>query len=419
MPFKSVINEYYAKDISKKIRSARKTQMQNGQYTAHVAPLGYIKDPKDRHKLIIEEQGAAVVKRIFELAVSGFGTGKIANQLNDEGIPTARQHWEFANPDIHWDWNYHPDLPAYWKSSTVRNILVNRTYTGTFVGHKYQTKSFKNRKVVKIPEEDWIVVPNVHPRIVDEETFALAQRVLKIKQRENSQQHENIYVGFLKCSDCDSNLSLKYTKASSGLHIRGFMCNRYRSKNIGTYGSTCTAHYISEKVLQNTLLTSIRNFAERAKAHENDIIAFAETLCKSCGDKVAKQAQSEIARLTKRKSELDTIINKMYEDYALGAITAERYQSVSAKYEAELRQVRERLNTLEQTLSERENQTENNVRFLEAIAKYTDIEEITRPMLVELIDRIVVYNGEGKGKNRQQQVDIYYRFSGVVDIKEV
>ena len=282
LPFKSVINEYYAKDISKKIRSARKVQMQNGQYTAHVAPLGYIKDPQDRHKLVIEEQGARVVRRIFELAASGLGTGKIARQLNDERIPTARQHWEFANPDVHWDWNYHPDIPACWKSSTVRNIITNRTYTGMFVGHKYTTKSFKNRKVVKVPESEWIEVPGVHPVLIDEKTWELAQRVLKIKQRANNKKHENIYVGFLKCSDCGTGLSLKYTPAANGSHIRGFMCNRYRSPALSNGLKICSAHYVSEKVLEQALLTSIRKFAEAAKANalhaNNDIAPFKNIL---------------------------------------------------------------------------------------------------------------------------------------------
>jgi len=415
LPFKSVINEYYAKDISKKIRSARKVQMQNGQYTAHVAPLGYIKDPQDRHKLVIEEQGARVVRRIFELAASGLGTGKIARQLNDEKIPTARQHWEFANPDVHWDWNYHPDIPACWKSSTVRNIITNRTYTGMFVGHKYTTKSFKNRKVVKVPESEWIEVPGVHPVLIDEKTWELAQRVLKIKQRANNKKHENIYVGFLKCSDCGTGLSLKYTPAANGSHIRGFMCNRYRSPALSNGLKICSAHYVSEKVLEQVLLTSVRKFAEAAKTNEDNYMAYAGNLAKSSGNKALKQAKSEATRLGKRNSELDTIISRMYEDYALGTITVERYQAMASKYEQEQVQVRERLDALNQQLSAQENQQENNIRFLKTIRQYTEAESITRQMLVELMEKIVIFTGTGRGKDRDQRIDIYYRINGLVD----
>ena len=415
MPFKSVINEYYAKDISKKIRSARKAQMQNGQYTAYVAPLGYIKDPHDKHKLIIEEHGARVVRRIFGLAVSGLGTGKIAIQLNDENIPTARQHWAFANPDVTWDWNYHPDLPTCWKSSTVRNILTNRTYIGTFVGHKHMTKSFKNRKVVKVPEDEWIMVPGVHPVIIDDETFNLAQKVLKIKHRANIQRHDNIYVGFLKCSDCGTGLSLKYTTASSGNPIRGFMCNRYRSPAVTNGQRICSAHYVSEKVLENIVLISIRTFAETAKVHENDYLAFTANLVKPGNDKTNKQAKNEAVRLEKRNTELDTIINRLYEDYALGTINAERYQKMSSQYEQEQSQMRERLNMISQSLTAQDSQNENNDRFVEVVRQYTDVEIITRKMLVSLIDKIVIFNGTGRGKERNLQIDIHYRFSGLVD----
>jgi hypothetical protein len=391
--------------------------MQNGQFTGHVAPIGYIKDPENKHKLIIEERSAELVRYIFSLAAGGLGTGKIASRLNTERVPTIREHWHMVNPDVTWDWRYTPSTGTTptWRSKAICDILTNKTYIGTFVGNKSQTKSFKNRKIVKLPESEWIEIPGIHPVLIDEETFNLAQRVLKIKQRENNQKHENIYVGFLKCSDCGTGLSLKYTTAASGSIIRGFMCNRYRSPAMTGGVKVCTAHYISEKTLEAALLASIRNQGEAAKTNEGTLAEYAAGLVKSSNDKTLRQAKSEISRLNRRNAELDTIISRMYEDYALGTITVERYQSMALKYEQEQTQVRERLNILNQQLTTQETQQDGNIRFLKAVRQYTDVETITRQMLVELVDKIVIFNGTGKGKHRDQQIDIYYRINGLVD----
>jgi esterase/lipase len=161
----------------------------------------------------------------------------------------------------------------------------------------------------------------------------------------------------------------------------------------------------------------VRKFAAEAKKHEDDYVAYAAKLAKSGTDKTLRQAKSEATRLNKRNVELDTIINRMYEDYALGTITVERYQAMASKYEQEQIQVRERLDTLTNALTAQESQQDNNIRFLKAVRQYTEAESITRQMLVELIEKIVIFNGNGKGKDRDQQIDIYYRIKGLVDSK--
>jgi hypothetical protein len=300
----------------------------------------------------------------------------------------------------------------------VRTILQNRTYIGAFVGHKYAKKSFKNKKILRVPEAEWIEVPGMFPAIIDEETFNLAQKVLQIKQRETKRKYENIYVGFLKCSDCGVGLSLKYRKGADGNPIHSFVCNRYRSAAETNGNNPCTIHYVTEKRIESALLASIRKFAEAAKAHEADYIAYAEKLVKSSDNTAMKQMETQLTRLKKRKTELYTIISRMYADYALGTITVELYQEMVSKYEQERTQVSERLDALNQSLADKESAKENTAAFLKTIRQYTEAETITRQMLVELIDKIVIHNGTGERSYRSQQIDIHYRINGLVDTEK-
>jgi DNA invertase Pin-like site-specific DNA recombinase len=415
MPFKSVINEYYARDISKKIRSARKVRAQKGEFSACIAPIGYVKDPKDRHRLIVEESGAKIVKYIFELAISGLGTTKIAHKLNDEGIPSIRRRWAKIYPDM--AFNYERRLPPAWSACSVQAVLKNRTYLGSVINGKSTTKSFKNRKIVLNPKESWVEVSNMHEAIIDENTFNMAQRVICMKQRDNTTHYDNIYAGFLKCSDCGTGLSYKGTRHRSGAST-SFICTRYRTQKEIERGRGCTGHYISSRVLEDSVLGSIRKYAAEAKAHENDLASFAESIVKDNSNAILRQTKNEFDRISQRKDELDTIIERIYEDSILGNISIERYQSMSAKYEQELSQIAERLNELNFKMNAESGRVDNAVRFLAVVQKYTNAQTLTRQMLIELVEKIVVYNAIGRGKNRKQRVDIYFRFEWMVDSNE-
>ena len=415
MPFKSVINEYYARDISKKVRSAKKIRAQKGEFCAHIAPLGYIKDPQDRHRLIVEEEGARIVRYIFELAVSGLGTMRIANRLNDEGISTIRRHWAKIYPGITFD--YAPHLPPAWRSGSVRGVLKNRAYLGSVVNGKSTTKSFKNRKIVPNPKDSWVEVPNMHEAIIDENTFDLAQMVICVKQRENTTHYENIYAGLLRCSDCGTGLSYKVTAHKSGVS-EAFVCTRYRTRKDAERGRGCTGHYVSLRVLEDAVLGSVRRYAAQAGVHENDLVAFAESIVKGSGDAAMRQTKGEFDRLSRRKNELDTIVERMYEDLALKTISIERYKSMSAKYEQESAQINKRLDELKCRMAAESDRADNAFRFLTAVQKYTGAQTITRPMLVELVEKIVVHNAAGRGKDRKQRIDIYFRFDWAVDSTE-
>lgn len=257
----------------------------------------------------------------------------------------------------------------------------------------------------------------MHEAIIDENTFDLAQRVIGVKQRENTTRYENIYTGLLRCSDCGTGLSYKVTAHKSGAS-EAFVCTRYRTRKDAELGRSCTGHYVSSRVLEGTVLASVRRYAAQARAHENDLVAFAESIVKNSGDATMRQNKSEFDRLSRRKNELDTIVERMYEDLALKTISIERYKSMSAKYERELAQINKRLDELTRKMTAESDRADNAVRFLTAVQKYTDAQTITRPMLIELVEKIVVHNATGRGKTRKQKLDIYFRFNWPIDSTE-
>jgi len=407
MAFKSVINEFYARDASKKIRSSLKTKAEQGWFLGTYPPLGYIKSPADNHKLIVEEKGAEMVRYIFGLSANGMPCGKIANRLRDEGVPTIREY--FHSIGIFQKDSFSPMYPPKWQSSSVRHLLQNQVYLGFVVNNKMTNKSFKNKKRVERPENEWTIIPGMHEPLVDERTFDMAQRTVKTRQRKVYGQHENIFSGYLKCATCGTNLSISWTD-----HIKCgavFFCNQYR---IRTYkdGKICTAHYIPYDKVYEAVLHDIRVIAEIAKRNEDDIQAYADSLAKSGGDKESSLAEKEMDRLKRRDAELDTIIQKLIEQNALGMITDERFVIATAAYEREQAELKRKIAELQERLTSGRDKKENLVKFLNTIKRYVDVPALDRALLNELVEKVVVHEASEKGANRKQKLEFHYRFIG-------
>ena len=411
MPFKSVVNEYYARDISRKVRSAYRTKALNGEFTAAYAPYGYKKDPANEHQLIVDENVAGTVQRIFQMAADGLSPYKIGRQLSSEKILTPRayvaeQYGKYKNC-------FHPKYPTDWNHGTIVTILQNREYLGHFVGNKSTTKSFKNRKLVRNPEEEWIEIPNTHQPIVEQYVFDMAQKVAKVKKRENTAGHDNIFAGLLKCSDCGR--ALGYVKGKTEGHEGAYNCNLYRQKAT----RYCTAHYITHKSLYQLVLDDIKRNAQIAKQYEDELSEYAQKLASGNADYKYKRVQKELDQHKQRSDELDTIIKKLFEQNAFGVISDERFLSMSADYEREQKDLTARIAELKTQLEKRDAESSNTTKFLHAVRKYSNITELTASILNDLIDSIVVYNAEGRSrKNRVQRVEINYKFIGLMQMDE-
>ena len=411
MPFKSVINEYYARDISRKVRSAYRTKALNGEFTAAFAPYGYLKDPENKHCLIIDEETAPVVKKIFQMAAEGLTPFKIAKQLSNDKILTPRAY--LAHRFGKYKNCFPVKYPEDWSNATIMAILQNRAYLGHMVGNKSTTKSFKNRKQVAIPKAEWIEIQNTHPQLVDEYLFDTAQKVVRVKKRENSKGEPNIFAGLLKCSDCGA--SLGYVKGKTEGHQGAYNCNVYRKKNL----RYCTAHYITHKALYQLVFEDIKRNAQIAKQYEDELSEYARKVASGNDNCKFKRLQKELDKLKQRDSELDTIIKKLFEQNALGVISDERFILMSKDYEVEQNKSAERIAELQGQLEKRDTEGSNTAKFLNAVRKYSEITELNAAVLNDLIDSIVVYNAEGRGrKNRKQKVELNYKFIGIMQAGE-
>ena len=421
MGFKSVINEYYARDISKKIKSSNRTRALAGEFSATYAPLGYAKSPQNKHRLVVEEKSAEIVRRIFKMAAKdGLGTWQIAERLNAENLPT-------------------PKHAAMWLPSSVRVIIQNRVYLGEVVNCKTHSKSFKSSKRHKTPTEQQIYVQNMHPPLVSNEDFELAQRIIKKRQRTNKSAQSNIFVGILHCADCaspmsftpavtvkakddsevgarrDSNANTKHGLKSGGY----FMCNRYRCR-AKDKKRACSFHYLPMDYIMEAVLAALQ--AKAAEINVQELASYAKKLEATQATLRAKKADRELAKLKHRRSELEIIVRKLFEQNALGVITDEHFFSMQAAYSSEQSEMKERIATLQAEIQMKEDATPCNgeppcqvaavggICLQNIINRYINTTALDAGILNELISRIDVHSAEGKRDKRRQLLEIHWRF---------
>ncbi|GHV44255.1 recombinase [Clostridia bacterium] len=405
MGFKSVINEFYARDISKKIRSTFKTKAIKGQFVGSQAPYGYRKDPDDYHHLLIDPETEPNVKRIFAMAAEGISPANISRIMSRDKILTPRAYTaKRTGKYLH---SHNEEFPTDWNKSSVQMILRNREYLGHVVSNKSTTKSFKSKKHLMRSEDDWIEVRDMHEPIIDELTFDKVQRYVAVKHRANTATFENVFQGLLRCSTCGSNLAFQNQQ---GRHKdANFCCNKYRR-----YTTHCTMHYIRYSILYKLVLQHIQRVAAAAKAHEGDLETFLLTIRDEKRDSGTERSRWELDTTTRRIRELDGIIKKLLEQNAAGAISDERFATLATEYDTEQSGLTTKADELRERLIKQKSDTHGAAQFLRLVTRYTDIQELTAPILAELIDHIVIYDGQGRYENRTQQVDIHYRFVGLL-----
>ncbi len=407
MPFKNIINEWYARDISKKIKSAYRTKAMNGEFTGPYAPYGYMKSPENKHKLIPHPETADIVRRIFEMAASGMTPFKISTALKSDGILKPRAYTMQETGGKYTTGN-NIKYPYDWSAKTIITIIQNKVHLGHMVSNKNTTKSFKSKKLVAVDANDWIIVENTHEPLVDEYTFEQAQKVTEVKRRtETGEPH--LFAGLLRCHDCGK--AMHYLKRRDRSYSASYSCNTY-----SRYGKEyCSMHYIRYEDLYNIVLNNIRTYAELAKNHEQEFI---EALCKIGNDNTKKQLaqyEKDIVKAEKRLAEISLIIKRLYEDSVIGKLTDERFCEMSKDYEAESADLKIRLCEAQKALTSYKDGAANSAQFTRMIKNYFDIDTLDAAMLNELISKIVVYErGLVEGK-REQLVDIYYNFVGIIN----
>ena len=406
MPFKNLFNEWFIRDTSRKIRAVLKAKAERGERLGTRAPYGYRKDP-DTKKLIVDEEAAAIVRRIFAMCAGGSGPSQIARILKKEQIltPTMYAYTRFGMNHTCLDTAH----PYNWSDSAIANLLENEIYLGNTVNMKYSTKSYKDKRRVEHPREECMVFENTHPALITREVWDMVQRVRKNKRRLTKMEEQNKYSGLVFCADCGSNMVLHraHTMSASYNH---FTCRTYKKD-----GEACTGHYIRECVLDEIVLEDLRRVTSAAREHPEKFAAYIGSRQSAEIQREIRRQEKELAAMRKRKAELDAIFKKLYEDSVLSRITTEQFQMLSSSYTEEQNQIAAGIPQKEADIQRLRETVSGTDGFLDKAKRYTDITELTPELLRLFIEKIVVHEKEVKwSKHAPQTVEIYYNGIGYV-----
>jgi DNA invertase Pin-like site-specific DNA recombinase len=408
MPFRNILNEWFAKDTGKKIKAVYQAKGMSGKHTGSHPIYGYMKDPDNAEQWIIDEEAAGVVRRIFDMCVSGMGPYEIANVLEGEKILCPSAYLAQKNAGTH-RYSTFPD-PYRWWGTTVVYIIERREYTGDMVNFKTYRKTFREKRRYKREQSEWKVFEDKHEPIISREQWELAQKIRqskRLKRREDAAP-QSIFTGLLYCADCGSRLYQNYFEHEDGRIDHRYTCAAYNKKT-----TDCTAHFIRDNVLRSLVSESLKAVTSFAKENREEFIELIKSEVSSQKHTDHKARMKELKHLTARIDELDLLIQKIYEDHALGKINDRRFEKLNASYEAEQTPLLEQLEILEtenDMEDDKEHQAEN---FLSLADHYTSFDELTIPMLNEFIDKIIIHERvRGAHYQTSQEVEIYFNFIG-------
>jgi site-specific DNA recombinase len=411
VPFRNILNDVYARDVSKKTKAAFDTRARQGLFIASRAPFGYIKDPEDKHHLLVDEPAAEVVRRIFQMASEGAGYNRIAKLLHGEGVLNPIAYFNKNNPDY-----YKSDYwkkKSQWHVTSIQKILENQAYLGCVVHGRVGTKGIKGRRIKK-SMEDWIVVENMHEPLISRNTWELVRSQLSKKRRERKDGTVQMFAGLLYCSDCGSALSFSTVKRKTMPDGGEYKCWYYMRHG----KESCSSHYISYDSIKSIVLEDIRIQSRYAVHYSKKYLEHLRNLASEEEIKNLKKQQQQTEKMRKRIEELDIIIKKLLEQNALGSISNERFSSLSSGYEHEQQELKDQLAELNEKLAKAQSDAQNAERFLALIKKYTELPELNAKVLNELIHRIVIYQAQtDENGHRTQRVDIFYKFVGLVKME--
>ena len=402
-PFRNIINEWYAKDTSKKIRAVFRNKGMSGQRLAVNAPYGYIKG-EDGH-LLVDEETAPVVELIFQLCVEGNGPGKIARMLKEREIPTPGTITFQRTGQTS---RYFPDDPCRWNPATVLSILGQDAYLGRTTNFKTTKLSYKSKKTVINSPDKWAVFEGTHEAIIDKETWEIVQKSREHRRRPTKMGEMGLFSGLAYCADCGAKLyhhrSITLTKEQES-----YICSNYQSRK------KCTAHYIRAVVLEQLVLQNLQRVVAYAQEDENEFVRRVMENKTAVQRAEQEQAKRKLEKQERRISELDRIIQQLYEDRVSGALSAERFAKLSGGYEKEQEELRQSAKELQAIVNTIETQAVNVQSFLKIVRKYTAPTELTPALLREFVEKIVVHAPDKSSGHRTQRIDVHYNFIGEID----
>ena len=407
MPFHNIFNEWYASQTSKKVRAVWAMKAANGQRTNFNVPFGYKRDPEDHEKWLVDEPAAEVVRKIFALCIGGKGPDQIARYLEGEQILTPCAYYHSIGRKAN---HPMPANPYCWKDSSIEQILANRVYTGCTVNLKTTTVSYKVHKMIRKPEEDWVIIPNTQEAIVDENTWLRVQELRRNKRRVTATGRTSLFSGLVFCPDCGSKLHFCAAK-SLKRNQEFFRCPNYKSGR-----GECTIHFIRDVVLQKIVLEAIGELADFVRCYE-PVFLYLVSKNSEAGRKLEmKELQLSIDAGRRRIEELDRLIAHIYEDNMNGRISDDWYERMSAGYEKEQHDLMVSVAENERRLNEMEKERVDLRMLLKGLREFTEIRELTPELVNTLIQRIEVHNSDRSSGQLRVKVDIYFTAVGMIDL---
>ena len=406
-PFRNIMNEWYARDTSKKIKSVFKAKGKSGKHVASTCPYGYLKDENDGNHWIVDEEAAEIVRRIFRQTIEGYGPYQIASMLEQDKVEIPGVHMAKFGQGLHQTSKIKD--PYHWSSSTIVSILRKQEYLGHTVNFK-TAKHFKDKKSHYVSQDNWVIFEDTQEPIIDQETFDLVQKIRSnVRRYPDGWGEVHLLTGLMYCADCGAKMYVHRT--SNGKRIAQYTCSAYSKVPVGKLCKT--QHRVNEDNVIELIKDLLRSIAEYSKL---DREAFVRTVRET----QEKQSTSDVVKLkttieadNRRLDELETLICRIYEDNILGKLPDDRYMFLSSSYEAERKKLTEEVQNCEQGIQEYNENTKSADRFIKLIDKYSHFDELTNTMLLELIDKILVHERDVKGSsNCTQEIEIYFNFVG-------
>ncbi len=409
IPFKNILNEMYAKDCSRKIKAVMRAKGNSGKHLTTIPPLGYMKDPEDKEKWIVDEEGALIVKEIFNLCVKGYGPKQIARILTERGIET---------PSIYL---HRKKLPCsvkikqdaeIWDYTTIVGILENEEYLGHTVNFKHYKKSYKSKKSYNNPRENWAIFKNTQEAIIDQDTFDIVQQVRAGRRSLTDMGTPHMLSGMLYCADCGEKMYL--CRCTTVKQAEYFNCSTYRKKK----KKYCTSHQITAHAALALIQNDLQYTVKFANKYKDEFVNILKRSTDARSKRELTTAITEKEEAEKRIVELDKIIQSLYEDKVAGKISEERYIKMSDNYEVEQKTLTERLNFLKAEIEKAKTQYDNIQRFLAIVKKYSDFDELTPEILRAFVDKVIIHEKVKVDGRYVHTIEIIYNFVEAIDLPD-
>ena len=407
-PIRNLFNEWYARDISKKRRISNKSKGNAGEPMGQ-PPYGYIKDPENPKRWIVDEEAAQVVRRIYRMTLEGVGTEQIAAKLEEDGILTPRAYWH--SKGINRPGKVKDLPPTHWNSSSVIKMLSVQEYCGDILNFKTYSKSYKNKKRLENDRENWAIFKDVHEPIIERAVFEQVQQKRgKMRKRQAKDGERSMFSGLLVCADCGSNLHFHFNQGNP--EIKYFNCSNYKG-NRGTCGST---HYVRVDFLEQVVLGEIRRLTKYAGLYEDDFLKEVIGHSRQAEETERRLKEKELKSLLARDDELDGLFERIYEDNVSGKLSDDRFAKMSRRYEEEQKELSEKIKKLRSEIEKQNSRATSTDMFVSIVRKYTRARKLTPRMLNELVEKIEVYNAEKIDGEWVQRLRIHYNCVGEMNI---